>query len=337
MISAGEPSRFADGTRVPTVTVLIPAYNAGPLLRPAVDSIFAQSFTDFECLIIDDGSTDGSVEALHSIDDTRLRIVSNPGNLGLVATLNRGIDLARAALLARMDADDLSMPGRLQQQVDAFRRSPSLALLGTWAEVIDVAGRHAGHIRHPIEHQEIVRTILHHNVFVHPSVMVRTQVLREMGGYSVESAYAQDYALWLRIVRRHEAANLPEVLVQYRIHPTQISQTKLREQRAAARKFVTLARREYLQDGILAPQELPPEPSLWGDLTADQGTLGNDYKRWAWRHWRIGAARDAARCAWAGLKVAPFSFALWRLLTPPQASPRYWFRLFVIRLKRKKW
>jgi hypothetical protein len=317
----------ASTSPVPAVTVLMPVFNAGPLLAQAVDSILAQSFTDFECLIIDDGSTDGAMDALHAIGDPRLRFVRNPSNLGVTATLNLGIGLARAPLIARMDADDISMPNRLQRQVETFQLRPGLGLLGSWAEVIDIEGRNAGHIRLPIEHREIARSMLRDNVFVHPSVMARAHVFREIGGYPADFAVAQDYAMWLRIVLRYEVANLPEDLVQYRIHPDQISQKKLRKQRAAARKLQSSARDEYVSQGLVDSRTLPPEPSAWNELTADPGTLGNDYKQWSKRYWRLGAVRKASRIALSGLTVSPLSMELWRLLTPPQVSPRYWWKL----------
>jgi GT2 family glycosyltransferase len=317
----------------PAVTVLMAVYNGGALLAHAVESILAQTFTDFECLIIDDGSTDGAVDALHSIGDPRLRFVRNPRNLGLTASLNLGIGLARAPLIARMDADDLSMPNRLQRQVEVFRLRPGLGLLGTWAEVIDVDGRKAGEIRHPVDHAKIARTILHYNSFVHPSVMARAKVLREVGGYPSDFSVGQDYALWLRVVLLYEVANLPEFLVRYRIHSEQISHRQLRKQRAAERRLQALAKEEYVRHRLVDSGDVPPVPSLWDELSADPGTLGNDYKQRAVLLWRLGAARKASRIALAGLRAAPLSLELWRLLTPPQASPRFWWRLLRDRIK----
>jgi glycosyltransferase involved in cell wall biosynthesis len=317
----------ANSAPVPEVTVLMAVYNGGPLLAQAVDSILAQSFTDFEFLIVDDGSTDGAVDALHAIADARLRFVRNPRNLGLTVALNLGLGLARAPLIARMDADDVSMPNRLQRQVETFRLRPSLGLLGSWAEIIDVFGRFAGQIQLPVKHEDIARAILRDNVFVHPSVMVRADVLREIGGYPVEFSVAQDYAMWVRIVLRHEVANLPETLVKYRIHSDQVSHRHLRKQRVAARKIQSWGRREYVSEGVVDSRALPPEPSFWGDLTASSGTLGNDYKQLARRYWRLGAGGKAFRIALTGMMVAPMSIELWRLLTPPQASPRFWWGL----------
>ncbi len=193
----------------PAVTVLIPAYNAGHLLRESVDSILAQTFADFECLVIDDGSTDGAVDALKTIDDPRLRILRNAQNLGLIATLNLGLELARAPLLARMDADDVSLPTRLERQVAEFGARPGLALLGTWAELMGADGTTAGFMRTPSSQTEVVLAVLRDNAFIHPSVMARTAVLRQLGGFPPDAQYAEDYALWLRVVARHETANLP--------------------------------------------------------------------------------------------------------------------------------
>ncbi|MBK7517927.1 MAG: glycosyltransferase family 2 protein [Betaproteobacteria bacterium] len=150
------------------VTVLMPVFNAGDMLYEAVDSILNQTFQDFELLIVNDGSTDGAVDRLSMLADRRVRVVNNPHNLGLIATLNRGLQLARGDLLARMDADDVALPARLERQVAAFARRPRLALLGTWARFIDRNGSDSGGAETPLEQSEIVRTILRVNAFIHP-------------------------------------------------------------------------------------------------------------------------------------------------------------------------
>jgi glycosyltransferase involved in cell wall biosynthesis len=316
----------------PAVTVLIPCYNAGPLLIEAVVSILTQTFTDFECLVIDDGSTDGSVHALHAVHDPRLRIVVNPQNLGLIATLNRGLELARAPLLARMDADDISMSTRLMRQVERFAAQPALALLGTWAEDIAADGSVAGVSRAPVTHQEIVVAILRGNTFIHPSVMARTAVLRELGGFPSEALHAEDYALWLRVAARHEVANLPEVLLRYRVHAGQVSQRKMRAQRQMANQLQAQARLDYAALGVAPAGQQPPLPTWLDKLRGRPGTLGGDYKSWARRHWKLGNGRAGSAAAWQGLMVAPLCGELWRLLTPPAASPRYWASRLVRRL-----
>lgn len=315
-----------DQASVPAVTVLIPAYNGGPLLRQAVESILAQTFTDFECLVIDDGSTDGAVDALCSICDARLRIVRNPKNLGLIATLNRGLELARAPLLARMDADDVAHPSRLQRQVEVLAARPELALVGCWARMIGLHGEPAGDLVCPVEPQEVLRTVLVGSPFVHPAVTARTSILRELGGYPTDALHAEDYALWLKLLLRHDAANIPEQLLDYRVHPGQVSQRKIALQRAATDRTRRAARAEYASTGRLALAAQPPEPGRWARLLGRHGTLGGDYRRWASRYWIMGARAAGARTALAGLRTAPLCLGLYRLLTPPELNPRYWWR-----------
>ena len=328
-MSSVEPVCIAGGpASVPAVTVLIPAYNAGPLLREAVDSILVQTFTDFECLVIDDGSTDGSIQALVSIDDPRLRVVRNPKNLGLIATLNRGIELARAPLLARMDADDLSMPTRLERQVAALESSPGLAVVGSWARVIGLDGSDAGALRPPVEPRNVLAAVLRDCPFIHPSVMIRTPVLRELGGYRADAQHAEDLGLWLTLLLRHDGANLPEFLICYRVHPGQVSQTKLAVQRATAMRLQRAARPVYAKAQRLPSVDQPDEPGQWAQLRGAPGTLGADCKHWSLRYWKLGASRRASAMALRGLLHAPFCLDLYRLITPPQMSPRYWWRVW---------
>jgi hypothetical protein len=308
-----------------SVSVLMPVHNAGAFLREAVDSILAQSFTDFEFVIINDGSTDGAFEALRSLTDPRLRLVDNPRNLGLIATLNRGLELAGAPLLARMDADDVAEPDRLARQVAAFDADPDLALLGSWAVQIDAGGRTAGLMRTPVDHAEILHAILANNTFIHPSVVARADVLRRLGGYPREAVHAEDYALWLQVVARHKTANLAEPLLRYRIHAGQVSQRKLSDQRAMARRLQDAARLEFDRLGVLLTPQQPPRSGRWSDLKGRPGTLGYDYLALARRNRLLGDARAGRRCAVQGVRAAPLCLDLWRECIPPKASPRYWW------------
>jgi glycosyltransferase involved in cell wall biosynthesis len=325
MSSADAATTPAAGHR-PAVTVLMPVHNAGAFLREAVDSILAQTFKDFEFLVINDGSTDGAFDALRTLRDPRLRLVDNPRNLGLIATLNLGLKLARAPLLARMDADDVSLPQRLERQVAAFAERPTLALLGTWAEVMGPGGAAAGTMRTPVAHAEVVRAMLCDNAFVHPSVMAQTEVLRALGGFPAAAVHAEDYALWLRVAARHETANLPEVLLSYRVHAGQVSQRKMRAQRRMAEALQAAARAEFAALGVLPAHAQPRAPGWLDKLRGRRGTLGADYLHWARRNWALGQGQKGAAAAWQGLMTAPLCAELWRLLTPPQASPRYWWR-----------
>jgi len=198
----------------PRVTVLMPAYNAEAFLREAMDSILAQTFTDFEFLIIDDGSADASVEIIRSYADHRIRLVQNERNLRLAATLNRGLNLARGEYVARMDADDISLPPRLARQVAFLDAQPDIGLCGTWAEAF---GEARFSMPNPAGPEAIRAKLLFDSALVHPTVMLRRSVFDRHGLRYPPLAHFEDYALWQRAARLFPMANIPEVLFRYRV------------------------------------------------------------------------------------------------------------------------
>lgn len=205
---------------MPKVTVLMPVYNGEDHLRDAMESILQQTFTDFEFLIIDDGSTDQSVSIVRSYRDPRIRIIRNETNLKLVNTLNKGIDLAKGKYIARMDCDDISLPGRLRAQVELLDQNPSIGLCGTAAMMMNDRGI----VRHPEHHNDIRCQLLFNSSFIHPTVMIRKSVLTQYKLYYDSTIiYAQDYDLWVCMSEVTLVRNLPEVLLHYRVHKQQIS------------------------------------------------------------------------------------------------------------------
>lgn len=202
----------------PAVTILLPVYNSASTLQQTLDSLWAQTFTDFELLAIDDGSTDDTPDILRANSDPRLRVLRNPQRLKLAGALNRGIAEARAPLIARIDADDLARPQRLAAQVAFMRRHPRIALCGTWT-------RHFGDRRkktesYPQTHDALRAFALFNCPFAHPTVLFRTRLFRENhltydGNYNP----TEDYELWTRLLHRFPCANLPRVLLNYRVHP----------------------------------------------------------------------------------------------------------------------
>jgi glycosyltransferase involved in cell wall biosynthesis len=211
-------------SRDPAVTVVMPVFNGGAFLRPAMESVLGQTFRDFELLVVDDGSTDGSPDVARSSGDSRVRVIENGRNLGLTATLNFALGAARAELVARQDADDLSDPGRLESQVRALAAAPDVVLLGTQAAMIDAAGRYAGYLARACEHDTVVWELLFDNAFVHSSVILRRgPVLEELGGYDEAFRYCQDFDLWSRVVRVARAANLSHRFVRCRSHPSSMT------------------------------------------------------------------------------------------------------------------
>ena len=212
----------ADAT-TPLVTVLMPVRNGAAHLPASLASILGQTFGDFELLVLDDGSTDATPELLRAVADPRLRIVTNPQNLGLVPTLNRGLKLARGALIARQDHDDISLPTRLQRQMDFLRENPDCALVGTEAIQTDAAGRKAFRLLRPSSAESIRWYLCFDNAFIHSSVMFRRDVVsNEFGGYPL-SLHSEDYALWSQIARKHRTANLPEPELLYREHQSSVT------------------------------------------------------------------------------------------------------------------
>jgi len=219
----------------PRVTVLLPVHNGGGYLDEAVRSILRQTFPDFELLAIDDGSTDGTLEALRAYRDPRVRIVVNERNLGLVETLNRGLSLSRGEYVARMDSDDVSLPGRLGRQVRFLDGNPEVGVCGTWARIIR-GHRNGPLICPPVDSEEIRARLLFGSAMVHPSVMFRLSSLVDHDlRYDPRHAHAEDFGMWRRCSGHFPLANIPRVLIAYRVTQGGVSSTHALRQAESAR------------------------------------------------------------------------------------------------------
>ncbi len=219
------------------ISVLLPVYNAQEFLREAIESILNQSFKNFELIIINDGSTDHSEEIICSFDDKRIVYVKNETNLKLIETLNKGIQLCKGKYIARMDADDISMPDRLEKQYRFMESNPSVGLCGTWAKVINEKGEETGRIKNFTQNADLKIHLLFSVPFVHPTVMMKTELLKEEF-YSTQYPHAEDYDLWCRLSRKTQIANIPEFLFKYRWHSTNISQTENSTQISIKEKII---------------------------------------------------------------------------------------------------
>jgi glycosyltransferase involved in cell wall biosynthesis len=224
----------------------MPVRNGGAWLPESVASILSQDFPSFEFLIIDDGSDDATpaILAAFAAADPRIRALHQPAQ-GIVAALNTAIGQARAPYLARLDADDRARPGRLGRQVAFMEAHPDIGLVGTWAEVLDGAGTRVGRRTPPADPLLLARVLARTNPFVHSSVMMRTALVRWLGGYRAAFRAAEDYDLWLRLAEAAGVANLSEDLVQYRRHAASQSRrdavrqafsVRLAQRSAAARR-----------------------------------------------------------------------------------------------------
>jgi hypothetical protein len=209
----------------PRVTVLMAVYNGERFLREAIDSILAQTFRDFEFLILDDGSTDASLDIVRSYADPRIRLLQNDRNLGLTRSLNRGIAAARGELIARQDGDDISEPDRLARQVAYLDAHPEIGLLGAGFREMDSDGTVLGDRPLPCDPVGIRWALLFHCPLAHSAVVFRRTVVDEVGPYDERLRYAADRELWSRIARRFPAANLPEYLLRYRVNPWSMTAT----------------------------------------------------------------------------------------------------------------
>jgi len=212
--------------KIPQVTVLMAVYNGERFLRESVESILNQTFRDFEFLIINDGSTDGTRNILRSYDDPRIRVVDNEQNIGLTRSLNRGLAFARGEYIARQDADDRSHQFRLEKQVVFMEANPEVVLLGTQARFVNEFGIPARllYSHRPVTKLGIQWRLMIDSAFVHSSVMFRRKVIwNELHGYNEFFAARQDAELWSRVTVDHKVQNLPETLVDLRMHSGSIT------------------------------------------------------------------------------------------------------------------
>ncbi len=207
----------------PRVTVFIPVYNRELYVGEAIESILAQTFSDFEILLIDDGSTDHSVEKIRSFSDSRIRLICNEENLGIPKTRNRGVELARGQYMAMLDSDDRAYPARLEKQVAFLEAHPEYAQVGSWCRMMDAQGHVLNKVkRQPAFPDDIHAQFLFRCAMSNRSIMARTAILKEYR-YRNDFPRCQDYELHVRLAKQYKLGNIPECLVYGRIHPEQIT------------------------------------------------------------------------------------------------------------------
>lgn len=229
----------------PKVTVLLPAYNGGELLRAAIDSVLAQTYEDFELLVVDDCSSDGSDRLVAGYRDPRVRLLRNEENLGQIATLNRGLEHARGEYVARLDQDDACMPERLERQVAVLDAEPMIGVVGSFMDVHDDDGHVVWRARRRVDDAADFAFLALANLLpvAHPTVLFRRAVALELGGYDGSIRFAEDQDLWRRFaLAGYRVQVVPEALVRYRVHAGQQSQRHWEEQqrqnRAALERFL---------------------------------------------------------------------------------------------------
>lgn len=255
----------------------MPVYNGERYLREAMESILEQAFTDFEFLIINDGSTDNSVAIIQSYINPRIRLVHNDGNLGLAVSLNKGLELAQGEYIARMDADDVSRPERLKRQVSFMDANPRVGVCGSWVKFFPKANNYVWKLP---ERSEEIRCWQFHTVGVaHPSVMMRRRLFAEHKLlYDPQYRYAQDYELWGRAIRYMDFANIQKVLLDYRISPEQICAMHGAEQLATVAPLRLQRLRDLGLEPTLVEQEL--HEMIMNGMAPPDGVLLDRAEQW---------------------------------------------------------
>ncbi len=233
-----------DKSVVPSISVLMPVYNASAFLREAIESILDQTFCDFELLIFNDASNDDSALLIKSFNDSRIRFFSSEFNQGYVHHLNEGIQLARGKYIARMDADDISEKERLEKQFNFMESHPEVGICGAQVVTINETGVFQAMGYHYHTDAELRIRLLSDSCFAHPLVMIRKSILIENKlYYKAELMPAEDYAMWVELSLISCLANLPDFLLRYRVHSNQITKKKREKQQLA----VASIRKEVLE------------------------------------------------------------------------------------------
>lgn len=205
----------------PKVTVLLPAYNSEHYIKEAIDSILAQTFQDFELLVIDDGSTDNTLKLIQSCNDNRINVISNPVNRGLIASLNIGLKEAKGELIARMDADDISLPERIEKQVKFMDENLNIGASGTWLQFF---GKQTDVVKFPTNPKEVNLRFLLGVQIGHACSIIRKELITKFNlSYDPVYKYSEDTDFWVRVLKHCDISNIPEVLYLYRKTDTQIS------------------------------------------------------------------------------------------------------------------
>ncbi len=216
----------------PVISILLPAYNAAKYIEQTINSLLHQSFTDFELLVIDDGSTDNTVSIIKGFTDSRIVLIQNEQNLGLVKTLNKAIALCKGIYIARMDADDIALPHRLQLQKEFLDNHTNIAAVAGWVTFIDAEGNKNGVWeldRQTNTALQIKNALVKENCIAHPTVMIRAEVLKKFL-YSEKQQHIEDYDLWLRMmVSGLRIEKIQQPVLDYRVHAASVTGTKLKK------------------------------------------------------------------------------------------------------------
>jgi glycosyltransferase involved in cell wall biosynthesis len=283
------------------------AYNAQTYLRESLDSILAQSLGDWEFIIIDDGSTDSTLSILREYEsrDPRFRIITRH-NTGLTVALNEGVAAARGQFIARMDADDISLPQRFEKQHAHMLAHPDCVLLGAQIELIDPLGLRIAFDNRQLTHEEIDADLMkgRGGSVVHPVCMMRTETVRKIGAYQEKYNNSEDLDLFLRLAEVGRIENLPDVLLKYRRHLESVSHQKYENQWKLKRQIIADA---YARRGQTMPAD-------WTFTPWQPKPIPFQLREWAWAALKAGNLTAARKHAMTAVKKSPLQLDSWRLM-----------------------
>jgi glycosyltransferase involved in cell wall biosynthesis len=292
----------------PAVSVCMPVYNTERYVAEAVESTLGQTFGDFEFIIIDDGSTDGSGEVLarYAAQDGRIRLFRRE-NRGIVASRNEGLGLATGEMIAVIDSDDVALPDRLAIQVGYLRAHPECVAVGGSNLVIDASGDPVCTWNHPRSHEEIDRSnIVNDQKMLHSSLVMRREAVLAVGGYRPEAETAEELDLLLRLAELGQLANVPDVVVKYRRHGSSVSHARRAHQVRASDFALRDARRRRGLDDSDVPARAATE--------ARSPSASENHRLWAWWALSDRNASAARKHAWEALKQGPLDPETWRVV-----------------------
>lgn len=295
----------------PRISVLMSVFNGERYLRPAMDSLLAQTLGDFELIVVDDGSTDSSPLILdqYAASDSRVRVIHQQ-NQGLTRSLNHALALATGEYVARMDADDICFPERFARQTEFLDNHPDVLCLGTAYEAIDAESKPLGRRQMATEPAQIDRAHLAANTsLAHPTILVRRQAMDAIGGYDESYKTTQDLDLFLRLAEHGTITNLDEPLLYYRWHDENVSVRKVDQQDRDCTAIIAAAHRRR---GLPVPTGVPE--ARWS------------FRRVMTRKYALaGERRQALRFACQAIRMRPFNLRSWYSLAGA-CAPRLVFQ-----------
>jgi len=291
---------------LPQISVIMSVYNGSRYLNESIASILSQTFTDWEFIIINDGSTDNSESIVQGWQnrDERIKLISR-GHKGLTISLNEGLSYAQGEYIARMDADDIALPDRFAKQVAFLDENPDHVAVGCRMLVIDPEGMPIFTCSRLTTHEEIDAAYMagQAGIIGHPAVMIRRRVIESIGGYREQFTYAQDRDLFLRLAEVGKLANLPDTLMQFRLNAKSMGHTQRSEQKRCANLAT-----------IEAHQRRGLEPPILSDSSSELSKSISDlHRQWVWLALGAGNVTTARKHALLALARQPLAVESWKV------------------------